>query len=121
MAEWAPMVSATVVALLGGMFGGTWLNRRNVARLTRSQSRQADADAASTLTDAALKLIGQAQEQADRAHREAQEAKAEAHRANQRVTGVEARAGAMGAHIAALMRQIERGDPPPPVGPPLPY
>ena len=107
MAEWASVVSVTVVALLTGMFSGSWLNRRNVARLTSGQSSQAEAGAAQILTDTAVKI-------ATEANRRTSQLEA-------RVSALEARDDAMGAHITALMRQIERGDPPPPVAPPVPY
>lgn len=107
VAEWAPIVSATVTALLAGMFSGSWLNRRNVARLTSAQGGRETADAARILTDTAVSIATEANRRT---------AQLEA-----RVTALEARDDAMGAHIAALMRQIERGDPPPPVAPPLPY
>lgn len=114
MAEWTPLVSGVVVALLAGMFSGAWLNRRNLARLTSSQAGQSSADAARILTDTALKI--------------ATDANTRAHAANERATALETRVAALehrddakDAHIAVLIRQILNGDPPPPHEPPIPY
>lgn len=121
VAEWAPMITATIVGILAGTFGAPWLNRKNVARLTSRQADKTGVDAAGVITDTALKLIGEAQKQADRAHREAQEAKAETVAVARRVEALEHHNGAVLAHVAALTAQIVRGDPPPPVAPPIPY
>lgn len=120
-AEIGPLAAAVIVGIVGGMFGSPWINRRTVNRLTQAQAEKADVDAAAVVTDAALKLIAEARAQADRAHREAQEAKASLVDVERRIAGLEQHNGAVLAHVAALTAQILRGDPPPPVAPPLPY
>lgn len=119
-----PLLSAgagLVTALILAMFGAPWLNRRTARRLEESGAHKADVEGHVMVAKQAMDMMRAASEDAKDAKREAAEAHRRAEQAHKMAQSAANGSYARDCHIDALRGQIIRGDPPPPVDPPMPY